>query len=47
MIRKGLTKYNTKNGISPMKTRVDFAHLQLIVQRKLILTNDVVKANHN
>jgi len=47
MIRKGLTKYNTKNGIIPMKTHVDFVHLQLIVQWKLVLTNNVIEADHS
>ncbi len=30
-----------------MKTHVDFAHLQLIVQMKLVLTNNVVEADHS
>jgi hypothetical protein len=47
MIRKGFTKYNIKNGIIAMKTHVDFAHLQLIVQMKLVLTNNVVEVDHS
>jgi hypothetical protein len=30
-----------------MKTHVDFSHLQLIVQRKLVLTNNVVEIDNH
>jgi hypothetical protein len=36
-------KYNENNGITPMKAHVNFTHPKLFVERKLALTNYVVR----
>ncbi len=35
ILKKSLIEYNKINGITPMKTHVDFAHPKLFIQRKL------------
>jgi hypothetical protein len=39
ILRKGLIKYNKTNGITLMKTHIDYAHPCLVAKRKLQLTN--------
>jgi hypothetical protein len=34
VLKKGLSKYDKINGITPMKTHVDYVHPKLFIQRK-------------
>ncbi len=34
ILRKGLIKYNKTNGITPMKTHIDYAHPCLVVKKE-------------
>jgi hypothetical protein len=38
-------KYNKTNGVTPMKTHVDFTHFQLVMKRKLILIKKFIAKN--
>jgi hypothetical protein len=38
-LHKWLIKYNNTNGIIPMKTHIDVAHVCLLAKRKLKQTN--------
>ncbi len=39
VLHKWLIKYNNTNGIIPMKTHIDVAHVCLLAKRKLKQTN--------
>ncbi len=41
-LRKGLIKYGKNNGIIPMRTHVEFAHLKLVAQRKVAIIEELV-----
>jgi hypothetical protein len=49
ILQKGLIKYVKINGITPMKTHVEFAHPKLVAHRKLAITKEliVVVASHS
>ncbi len=41
-LRKGLIKYGKINGITPMKTHVEFAHPKLVARKNLTITKELV-----
>ncbi len=48
-LRKSLIKYGKINGITPMKTHVEFTHPKLVVHTKLAIVEElvVVVISHN
>jgi hypothetical protein len=48
-LRKGLIKYGKINGITPMRTHVEFTHPKLVACRKLAIAKKlvVIVASHN
>jgi hypothetical protein len=46
-LQKGLIKYIKLNGIIPMKIQIEYAHLRVVVERKLVIAKKIVKVNHN
>ncbi len=49
ILRKGLIKYGKINGITPMKTHVEYAHPKLVICKKLAIAKKlvVVAASHS
>jgi hypothetical protein len=44
---KSYIKYNKTNMILPIRTHIDCAHPILLIQRKLVLFEKIVEANHS
>jgi hypothetical protein len=49
ILRKGLIKYGKINGITPMRTHVEFAHPKLVAHIKLTIIEELIAivTSHN